>query len=349
MEIGIIMRIKKYWKGCLAIATMAALALSCNGNAQKKGFTRQYSSDSTFSIEVPNICEFINAGDGFIAYGNDEKMTFVSVTKMPEFDFKQFDAMTTAEANKSAENLSVTTVERTDSVIKLRMQDGSYATDKYYFHKKGMADDFLVVVESYNNTLSEKDVRYVIQSLHEEKAVVPMKTLAGDKVQYANEGFALDKSYKLSLDKTYMAMNAKRKLSPSSPKLVSSYSCIQDTLDAKNATYVTISVYDIKDATKFAEENGGIGAKSDSAKGSLMPLDMYIRSLQDRGVPSKKTEFKSYPAAIYSYDRKTADGHVIPTKAAFVVRGGYSYTLEISSKTDVAPKFDAFVSAFEFI
>jgi len=307
------------------------LAAACgNGNRNRKGFTRQYSADSSFSIEVPDILESINSGDIFLAFGNDEKQTFVSATRMPSFDFKQFDAMTTAEAGKSAESLTVETIERTDSVIKLKISGGGFATEKYYLHKKGLGDDFLIVIESFDNTLSGKDVQYIANSLREEKATVPFRTLGETGTEYTSDGFSVGSDYVLQVNKSYLDLQAKRKLPSGSPKLTGSYECVRDTLNSDSATYIDINVFDV---SEVGED----------------PLDTYIKPMQDRGVATMKGTFLGQPSVIYAYTRTAQAGKAIPTKAMVVIHSGRSYVIEVASETDVAAKFDAFTSSFSFI
>lgn len=316
------------------IGLMAAiiLAAACGNGSRnnRKGFTRQYSADSSFSIEVPDILESVNSGDRFIAFGNDEKQTFVSATRMPSFDFKQFDAMTTAEAGKSAENLTVETIERTDSVIKLKISDGGFAAEKYYLHKKGLGDDFLIVIESFDNTLGVKDVQYIANSLREEKATVPFRMLGETGTEYTSDGFSVGSDYVLQVNKSYLDLQARRKLPSGSPKLTGSYECVRDTLNSESATYININVFDV---SEVGEE----------------PLDTYIKPMQDRGIATKKGTFLGQPSVVYSYNRATPAGKVIPTKAMVVIRFSRSYVIEVASRADVAAKFNAFTSSFSFI
>ena len=315
------------------IGLMAAIFLiaACGSdNRNRKGFTRQYSSDSSFSIEVPNILQFVNSGDRFIAFGNDEKQTFVSATRMPSFDFKQFDAMTTAEANNSAENLNVETLERTDSVIKLKISDGGFTADKYYLHKRGLGDDFLIVIESFDNTLSGKDVQYIANSLREEKATIPLSKVGEVGTEYTNDGFSVGSEYVFQANRSYLDLQAKRKIPAGSPKLTGSYQCVRDTLNSGSATYIDINVFDV---SEVAGE----------------PLDSYVKPMQDRGVATKKGTFLGQPSVVYAYTRTTPAGKAIPTKAMVVIHSGRSYVIEVASETDVAAKFDAFTSTFSFI
>ncbi|MCI2122050.1 MAG: hypothetical protein LKK19_05050, partial [Bacteroidales bacterium] len=308
-----------------AVPIAIFLAASCKGGKQKD-FVRVNSADSLFSAEIPSFCEKSFISEDYMAFTNEKRLTFVSISSMDSFDSTRFKAMVSKISSRSpmAQEAYEPVYSSATAVI---CRNAKSKSTEYYIHRKEQESDYFIAIVAPDKTVSENDVKHICNSIRENDPTITLATSTGGRIRYGKERFSVDSTLHLKYDRQYAeTYNGSHK--SEARKLIGSYRNEEDTLDITNSTFVNINVYDVS----------GILNEKAICK---TPIEIYIQTLDDAGTHYEMTEFKDCPAVISTSAQKMGStGGKMPSKELYVQRDSITYLIRVSSMTDLKHKFD---------
>lgn len=305
---------------------------SCSTNEQKN-LTEYFSQDSLFTVSIPNGYSLLNKATFLLSFEHEDNGGIMSIKKEGIIPSAYFLNMVECQM-EAAENKGFTIVQvsKSDTSVFYKISKGAlYRTEEIIYLKKGVLNDYIIDVSAPDASDIGPQIYHSLKE-HNPLGFGENSTMKNGQSIYKLEGFKIDSSYKLVINKDYIQEYA---LYENRHKLIGAYCCIQNPEDVENMVVVNINIIDY--SKEISEDKTG-----------QKVLDDYKATLDIAGYDNSFDSFNGIPALEYSYKQDFGNVNV-PVKALFLIHNQKSYLFSLMSLSNIDLEYDKLKKAVHLL
>lgn len=328
----------------------AFIISGCGATAEVNEMKTYYSTDSLFSVEVPdNFKTYSSPLPNMMGFSDEEQLGTIMITKEEMIDNSLFQDYVAIQVSKMNPDLTKELVESTDTLVFYRFSKGLEETNKFFMRKRGSTNDFLIMVSGPN--LKRETAVLIASTVTEHNEHNYTKQTAEENLsnynKYNKAGFAITNNYLLNINREFAKLYRQNgaKLLPNI-ELLGTYTFAQnsETNDPDVINIITINSFKLKEN----KENTKYFSTDSLSNYAENILSLYANNLEFSKIDYHSIEWEEAEGIEFNYIQPFGEVDV-PTQALYCYKDERFYLIELASLNDTEKKFRLLLKSIKLL